>query len=50
MRGYSAPDFRYLSHVVGEEEGDGEGGDVVQAGRLQDVPYADDDRVPGAVK
>ena len=40
-------DRHLLRHAVGEEEGDGDGGHLVKAGRLQNVPHTDDDGVAG---
>lgn len=38
---------RYLGHVVDQQQRHGDGGDVVRAADLQDVPQAHDGRVAG---
>ena len=39
----------YLSHPVGKEKGDGEGRDVIHAGRLQQVTHPDNNGMPGTI-
>ena len=40
------PSHRHLlCHLVGEEQGDGDCGHVIETGGLEDVPHTDDDRV-----
>lgn len=37
----------HLGHVVDQQQGDGDGGDVMRAADLQDISQAHDGRVPG---
>lgn len=38
--------YSYLRHVMHQQQWDGDGGDVMGAADLQDVPQAHDGRVP----